>query len=197
MTKKRGLIQKCDLYSWSAALSVTEMSPVRDIPSTKIYLAQASIGNLPSRLQGDVPTPGLVLTAGKGDLYDSSIWLGLAPTYTPLHRDPNPNLFVQLAGQKVVRLFEPSVGRAILASVHEQIGSTGSATIRGEEMMQGAEGKALLEAVWSSDAPYARQCSQADLGPGDALYIPKGWWHSVRGIGSDMTGSVSPATKKR
>jgi hypothetical protein len=160
-------------------------------------LAQAPIGDLPSGLQKDVPTPDLVLTAGKGDLYDSSIWLGHAPTYTPLHRDPNPNLFVQLAGRKVVRLFEPSIGRAILASIHEKLGSIGSASIRGEEMMQGAEKEALLKAVWSSNAPYTSLCSQAELGPGDALYIPQGWWHSVRGIGSGMTGSVGLSAEKR
>jgi hypothetical protein len=136
------------------------------------------------------------LTAGKGDVYNSSIWLGNAPTYTPLHRDPNPNLFVQLVGQKVVRLFRPDIGRAILAKVHEQIGSSGSATIRGEEMMQGAEKKALMGEVWSNDADYLGHCWQAELDSGDALYIPKGWWHSVKGTGSGIIGSVGPATRK-
>jgi hypothetical protein len=34
--------------------------------------------------------------------------IGHPPTYTPLHRDPNPNIFVQLAGEKVVRLLAPT-----------------------------------------------------------------------------------------
>ena len=161
-------------------------------PTARIYLAQASISDLPQGLRNDVPTPELVLKAGKGDVYDSSIWIGEAPTYTPLHRDPNPNLFVQLAGTKVVRLFKPDVGRAIFAKVQEKIGGSASATIRGEEMMQGVEKRALDLEVWgqADDNEFASSAWEAELGTGDGLFIPKGWWHSVKGIGVGMTGSV-------
>lgn len=133
-----------------------------------------------------------MLEAGKGDVYDSSIWLGNSPTYTPLHRDPNPNLFVQLAGKKVVRLFPPHVGRSIFAKVQEQIGGSASETMRGEEMMQGAEKKALEVEVWkSADGGEARNAAlEAEMGSGDGLFIPKGWWHSVKSFGEGMTGSV-------
>jgi len=124
-------------------------------------------------------------------VYDSSIWLGQAPTYTPLHRDPNPNLFVQLAGKKYVRLFKPDIGRAIFARVQESIGGSASATMRGEEMMQGAEKKALDVEVWQDDAHYASSAWEAELDGGDALFIPKGWWHSIKGVGNGMTGSVN------
>ncbi|GAB7339025.1 hypothetical protein MBLNU457_5689t1 [Dothideomycetes sp. NU457] len=113
-----------------------------------IYLAQASLSDLPKGLAADVPTPEIVLGAGKGDIYDSSLWLGRAPTYTPLHRDPNPNLFVQLAGTKRVRLFRPEVGGEIFARVQRIVGGMGSATMRGEEMMMGEERRVLEEAVW-------------------------------------------------
>ncbi|KAK3700443.1 hypothetical protein LTR37_015947 [Vermiconidia calcicola] len=162
-------------------------------PTARTYLAQAPIADLPQGLRDDVPTPKLVLEAGKGDVYDSSIWLGEAPTYTPLHRDPNPNLFVQLAGTKVVRLFRPDVGRSIFAKVQESIGASASATMRGEEMMRGAEKKALEEEVWSdNDANEFRTATwEAELSAGDGLFIPKGWWHSVKGVGVGMTGSVN------
>lgn len=32
---------------------------------------------------------------------------------------------------------------------------------------------------------------EAKLAAGDALFIPQGWWHSVRGVGQGLTGSVS------
>ena len=161
-------------------------------PTARVYLAQANIADLSKSLQHDVPTPELVLKAGKGDVYDSSIWLGEAPTYTPLHRDPNPNLFVMLAGKKVVRLFKPEVGRGIFAKVQETIGGTASATMRGEEMMQGAEKEALEHEVWNSDAQNVSRFAawEATLDFGDALFIPKGWWHSVKSVGHGMTGSV-------
>lgn len=163
------------------------------LPSSnaKVYLAQASISDLPAAMKEDVPTPDLVLRAGKGDVYASSVWLGTAPTYTPLHRDPNPNLFVQLAGRKVVRLFRPGTGHAIFAKVQEEIGTRSSATMRGDEMMQGAEKAALDKEVWSPDSSTNHEVWETELEMGDSLYIPKGWWHSLKGVGPGMTGSVS------
>ncbi|KAK3725234.1 hypothetical protein LTR37_000745 [Vermiconidia calcicola] len=162
-------------------------------PTARTYLAQAAIADLPQGLRDDVPIPKLVLAAGKGDIYDSSIWLGEAPTYTPLHRDPNPNLFVQLAGTKVVRLFRPNIGRSIFAKVQEKIGASASATMRGEEMMRGAEKKALEEEVWNDNEAneFRTAIWEAELSAGDGLFIPKGWWHSVKGVGAGMTGSVN------
>lgn len=158
-----------------------------------IYLAQASLSDLPSSLLEDLPTPELVSKAGKGDVYDTSIWLGQAPTYTPLHRDPNPNLFVQLAGKKQVRLFKPDLGNAIFHHVQTSIGGAANATMRGAEMMEGAERTALEQAVWhpSSSAFWALEGLQCEVGPGDGLFIPKGWWHSIKGVGQGMIGSVN------
>ncbi|TKA59263.1 hypothetical protein B0A55_11143 [Friedmanniomyces simplex] len=167
--------------------SATAISP----PTARVYLAQAPINDLPRALRDDLPVPDLVLKAGKGDVYDSSIWIGQAPTYTPLHRDPNPNLFVQLAGTKIVRLFPPDAGKAIFAKVQETIEGSASATMRGEEMMQGAEKKALEFEVWSDDVKSGRTGWEAELRSGDGLFIPKGWWHSVKGTGDGITGSVN------
>ncbi|KAF2172944.1 hypothetical protein M409DRAFT_16895 [Zasmidium cellare ATCC 36951] len=170
-----------DFFSSSAALST---------PTARVYLAQAPLCDLPRAVVQDVPTPEVVLKAGKGDVYDSSIWLGQAPTYTPLHRDPNPNLFVQLAGQKRVRLCRAEVGRGIFARVQERIGGNASATMRGEEMMAGEEKRVLEEEVWGGQEDEAESWD-AELESGDGLFIPKGWWHSVKGTGEGMTGSVN------
>ncbi len=159
-----------------------------------LYLAQAQVTELPHKLRDDLPTPQLVAEAGKGDIYDANIWIGLAPTYTPLHRDPNPNLFVQLAGAKVVRLFEPDVGAEIYRKVQSTLGRAGSSAFRGEEMMHGEE-KPLLEAeVWGQQDTVPKGATegyQAQMGQGDGLFIPKGWWHSIKGTGEGITGSVS------
>ncbi|OCK86402.1 Clavaminate synthase-like protein, partial [Lepidopterella palustris CBS 459.81] len=155
-------------------------------PTTRLYLAQCFLDALPSDLQSDLPTPELVLQAGRGDIYATSLWLGRPPTRTPLHRDPNPNLFVQLAGRKVVRLMEPSVGRAVYERVR---GRVGHANMRGEEMMAGEEMKGLEAAVWGNGME--ENGWEAELESGDGLFIPMGWWHSVRGIGDGVTGSVN------
>jgi hypothetical protein len=164
-----------------------------DDRSKQLYLAQCPLADLPPTLKNDLPTPDLVLKAGKGDIYDSNLWMGISPTYTPLHRDPNPNLFMQLAGQKVVMLYPPEVGKQIFADVQERIGKGGSSVFRGEEMMQGEEKTLLEEHVWGRTPNHSnsRERYEATLSTGEALFIPLGWWHSIKGIGSGLTASVN------
>lgn len=162
--------------------------------SSRLYLAQCQLLDLPQVLRDDFPTPDLVAKAGKGDIYDTNVWIGHPPTYTPLHRDPNPNLFVQLAGKKVVRLLAPSEGQALFSSIRRQLGKSGgkdAAAIRGEEMMQGQERALLDERVWGDSASAGSDGYEAHLDAGDGLFIPKGWWHSIKGVGEGVTASVS------
>lgn len=158
----------------------------------RLYLAQSQTMDLPPELHGDIPTPQVVARAGKGDVYDTNIWIGLAPTYTPLHRDPNPNLFVQVAGSKVVRLFTPEIGSGIFHMVQRQLNSSASASMRGVEMMEGEEKGLLEQVVWGVEGEEEKAPGyEASLQAGDGLFIPKGWWHSIKGVGHGITGSVN------
>lgn len=150
---------------------------------TQLYVAQVPLNDLPLELQADLPPPGIVKSAGKGDIYNSSIWLGLEPTYTSWHRDPNPNLFSQLHSSKMVRLLPPNAGAAIFGEVQSSLGRSGSSRIRGYEMMYGEEREALHEAIWSGSAPADIQETRLDAG--DSLFIPKGWWHSIKSACDD------------
>jgi hypothetical protein len=185
------------------------------VPRLSIYLAQSDLSTLPPSLQADVPTPTLLRSAPsrsgsrsiKGDIYASSLWMGRPPTYTPLHRDPNPSLFVQLAGRKTIRLLPPEIGDAVyrdvmMATTQHGTGpssspSSFSSRIRGEEMMVGPERKLLHDCIWDGDhsGRYAdllrAHCLETTLGLGDALFTPKGWWHTVKGIGPGVTASVN------
>lgn len=160
---------------------------------SRLYIAQAPISVLPSKLKNNLPTPDLVAKAGRGDIYDANIWMGLPPTYTSLHRDPNPNLLVQLVGYKIVRLLPPNVGREIFSQVQASIGKSAFANIRGEEMMIGEEKIVLEDFIWNNvHRADGRIFSgfEARLGRGDGVFIPKGWWHSVKGVGNGITASV-------
>lgn len=174
------------------ALEFNERQLAKGLQPLLLYIAQASVTDLPQGLREDLPTPTVVQKAGRGDVYDSSIWLGTEPTYTPLHRDPNPNLFCQLCRQKVVRLLPPELGDRVFFEVQVQIKQQGSSRMRGKEMMEGAERAVLHEAVWSNEK-LDEQLHEAELDAGDALFIPKGWWHSVKSVGSggDLNGSVN------
>lgn len=170
--------------------------------SDRFYLAQAPLNSFPPILQADIPTPiDLLRKIGKGDVYDTNIWMGFPPTYTPLHCDPNPNLLVQLAGSKVVRLLSPNDGLKVFVQTQESIGNKyGSAKFRGDEMMKGKE-KVLLEArVWYDEKVGRNSLGvgyEARLKPGDGIYIPQGWWHSIKGVGNGITASVSDHTPLR
>ncbi|KAH6719234.1 hypothetical protein BKA61DRAFT_597158 [Leptodontidium sp. MPI-SDFR-AT-0119] len=179
-------------HRFSAPLSLFLLASKTPNPPA-LYIAQAQLLDLPSTLQADLPTPHLVLQAGKGDIYDSNLWMGIPSTYTPLHKDPNPNLFVQLASRKRVRLFEPRAGLGIFREVQKSIGRVGNGgAIRGNEMMEGPERDGLYEAVWGKGVVGRENGGfETVVGPGDALFIPKGWWHSFMSVGTGVTGSVN------
>lgn len=163
----------------------------------QFYIAQQPIDLLPQRLREDLPTPSIISQVGRGDIYGSSIWIGNGPeTFTPLHKDPNPNLFLQLAGTKEIRLICPEDGMALFTAVRRRLGqATGFAAMRGEEMMQGEEGRLLRAAVWddvddgNDDGMAAVRAWQVrfEVRPYDVVFIPKGWWHSIRGSASPKT----------
>ncbi|KAL1599626.1 hypothetical protein SLS60_007429 [Paraconiothyrium brasiliense] len=158
--------------------------------SQQLYLAQCSLDDLPSELKHDLPAPKLISHLGRGDIYASSIWMGRPPTSTPLHRDPNPNLFVQLVGRKVIRLMKPKQGRFLYDRLRAELGH---AHLRGEEMMVGEERDRLQDAVWDEKEINGVSASgvEARLEGGDGLYIPLGWWHAVESIGSHTNASVN------
>ena len=161
----------------------------------RFYLAQASLDSLPQKLRNDLPVPSLVSSAGRGDVYAVNLWIGLPPTYTPLHFDPNPNLFVQLVGTKKIRLLDPVAGQRTFSNVQATLGGQERISEKrlGPELMKGV-GKDLHEAqIWSEPVPLVKGevIYEAKLEGGDALFIPNGWWHSIKGMGKGVTASVS------
>ncbi|PTB44288.1 uncharacterized protein TrAFT101_002848 [Trichoderma asperellum] len=174
------------------ALEFNEAQRIRADPPVQLYIAQSLLSDLPSSLQSDVPAPELIRKVGRGDIYSSSIWLGTEPTYTPLHRDPNPNLFCQLCSSKVVRLLPPKAGLEIYNNVQMRLRQSGNSRIRSTEMMEGEEREMLHGVVWE-DKSAALDVQEVDLSAGDALFIPKGWWHSIKSKQSDgrLNGSVN------
>jgi hypothetical protein len=166
----------------------------------RLYLAQHSLDDLPQALRDDVPTPAdfLKKIGSRGDIYGSSLWMGKSPTRTPLHRDPNPNIFVQLAGRKTVRLLGPEPGKELFERISKEFGAQGgSSSMRGEEMMQGEAMQAIERAIWNDqdvqEGLEPTRGLEITLRKGDGLYIPLGWWHAVRSSGSGPNVSVSLA----
>ncbi|KAL2259366.1 hypothetical protein VTK26DRAFT_6981 [Humicola hyalothermophila] len=177
-----------------AGLQFNLTRPSPDQRFSRLYIAQSALESLPQPLRADVPVPDAVAQDGRGDVYASSIWLGLEPTNTPWHRDPNPNLFGQLCGAKAVRLMPPRQGVRLFQKVQASLGRpSANYKIRGAEMMQGPEWHAWQDAVWGEGSRSEHAMAEVVLRPSDVLYIPDEWWHSVRSVGAEggLNGSVN------
>jgi hypothetical protein len=108
--------------------------------------------------------PGLV-----GDGFPK-LWVGPAGTLTPVHHDQSTGWLVQLCGHK----------RAWLASPLEPaLMSTADGLYNTVDPRQPQAGE-LAEVRWH----------EVDLGPGDALLVPVGWWHQVVALAPSISVSL-------
>lgn len=118
---------------------------------------------LPELLDELEPPPGLFDPGLRRS--GVSLWLGPRGTSTKLHHDGTNNLFTQVLGHKRVRLAPPE----------------------------------LLELAASANGYYARMNASevealhpggvvdVELGPGDGLFIPVGWWHEVESLSPSLS----------
>jgi hypothetical protein len=118
--------------------------------------------------------------------------MGAARSLTRLHFDDDPVAVLhQLSGRKVVILIPPEYSSSLspAAACTGEHGTVFSelpvaavaALARGDTAHPSLDGFPLARTV-----PLAT----AVLGPGDALYIPSGWWHAVRGLEAGVSVSV-------
>lgn len=102
------------------------------------------------------------------------IWIGGAGTFTPLHHDLTNNLLLQLCGRKKIILVAPEY-RAQLYNSHHVYSD-----IRDISQSDISRKFPLLDGV---------TIHEIILGPGDALFIPIGWWHQVTSL--DFSVSIT------
>lgn len=157
-------------------------------PIPSLYLAQSTP---PVFLSKDTPVPNYIKKVGKNDSYGAALWLGTTPTLTPLHRDPNPNLLVQLSGKKILRLVEPKIGNGLMELAR------GAGKLQDESIMSGQIREKLDLLIWGNpfganglarvveeQKDYDRweamkdSMYEATIGEGDAIFIPTGWYVS-------------------
>ncbi|MGK0357898.1 MAG: hypothetical protein ACI9U2_000181 [Bradymonadia bacterium] len=93
-----------------------------------------------------------------------ALWLGPAGTITPMHHDTCNIMFCQLYGRKRYRLYPPHT----------------------LELLDGA--RSMYAGDANAEPPTARP-RDFELGPGETLFIPIGWWHRVEAL--DVSVSIA------
>jgi hypothetical protein len=102
------------------------------------------------------------------------MWIGPAGTFTPLHHDLTNNLLLQLVGRKQVLLAAPGETPRLYNDRHV------FSRIRDLTEPGVVETYPKLNGL---------RVHRVRMQPGDALFIPLGWWHQV--IGLDFSVSIT------
>lgn len=168
---------------WARLPGINKRKNIPVLP-TVAYLAQHELFNQISELREDFdPTPLSRWNEDAGALLTPSsvnAWVGTGGTVTPLHFDADDNILAQIAGLKLVRLYDPSQTACLYVESGPGAGR------------YGAQGNLSLVDVEEPDFethPRMRDAvfTEHILRPGEALFIPSGTWHYVR----SLTTSVS------
>lgn len=135
-----------------------------------MYLAQHALFETFPHLRRDIADlPHRERCAAEGDGGIVNAWIGPPGQLSPLHRDPYHNLLCQVHGTKAVWLFPPGDGEALLPCDDFRTANT-------SRILDPRPPDAVRR--WPSLATTSPQA--CTLAPGDALFMPKGWWHVVQ-----------------
>lgn len=124
---------------------------------------------------------GMASTSWGGHRFDTA-WFGGSGTITPLHYDPVSRLHGTLRGCKLFTLYPPD---------RRHMRALDVCPLRSETRNYSRIGLGPLDPELF---PSLREASpvEAELGPGDILYIPPCWWHHVT-ISEPFTVTASVA----
>ncbi len=149
----------------------------KDEASNDIYLTAYNSGNNAAALAplwDDMAPIGLL---DDRRARDGFFWLGPRGTLTPWHHDLTNNLLVQVIGRKRVRMAPPWAFARMRNSRH-------CFSDWGNEALPAGEGDGSAPPVL-----------ETIIGPGEAIFLPVGWWHQVEAL--DLSASMSFTSFRR
>src|SRR5439155_16729231 len=134
-------------------------------PGSAGHYVMAPTCNFPPGLERDYRVPPYCERAAH---MRAKVWVGKAGTVTPVHRDVPNNLHVHLTGRKRWLLFRPADSSGMYP--------------RG--LFSGMPNFAHVDPEHPNYERYPRFREVRPLAgivnPGEALFIPRGWWHHTR-----------------
>lgn len=149
----------------------------KDEAGEALYLAQHTLHKQFPWLAEDVLVPDYVYACPPregGDIEPIvSAWLGPASTVSPAHTDPYYNCYVQVVGHKHVWLAPPSTPSM---QAYTSDDADMFAHLMGNTSRVDVMSPTLPPAFVRDVVPLAEQ---AELHPGDLLFLPPMWWHAM------------------
>ncbi|KAM0814733.1 hypothetical protein AB5N19_00524 [Seiridium cardinale] len=167
------------------------------------YLAQHELFTQLPALRRDILIPDYCYTSPPGHPSDPGMdqpeleepqlnaWFGPPGTITPLHTDPYHNILTQVVGRKYVRLYSHLETERMHARGNEDGIEMSNTSMLDVGVFEGWEDDEQDQVLGDPESD-SRESTKAAFGeipyvdcilePGDALYIPVGWWHYVRGL---------------
>src|SRR4029077_15374094 len=134
-------------------------------PGAARRYVMAPTWNFPAAFQRDYRVPPYCEGAPH---LRAKVWIGKAGTVTPVHRDVPHNLHVHLTGRKRWMLFAPSQ----------------SSRMYPRGVLSGMPSFSQVAPEQPDHDRHPRFRGVTALGgvvdPGEALFIPRGWWHHTR-----------------
>jgi lysine-specific demethylase 8 len=130
--------------------------------------------NLPETLRNDVPPPAYCAAAS---WQNGNLWVGAPGTVACMHRDLADNLHTVVFGRKRVTLVDPRQSKLIYPhGLFDSFPNGCRVDIERPDFARFPKLRAVETLV-------------TELGPGDAVYIPRRWWHHVRTL--EVSASVN------
>jgi [protein]-arginine 3-hydroxylase / protease len=156
MHRRRGLIHESERFD-------TFITALR-AGARERYL-MSPLHELPEGLTADAPPPAY-LSGTK--LQNAKLWIGPSGIVSSLHRDLADNLHAQVSGRKRFTLVAPQQ----------------SACVYPNSFFDGVPNGCRVDIEHPDYAHFPRlreaEMFVGELGPGDVIYVPRGWWHHVR-----------------
>lgn len=161
------------LQLFNAPLPSSSNSNSKGTSSLKLYLAQTLLySSDPNQNLDAIPSAMDALTLPSVlepyEVYEINLWANIADqAVSTTHYDGNHNLVLLSQGGKAFTLVSPE--HTALLQPHSAYGTSPNHCSVSAAQIDGL----------SAAHPELNLCIHCQVRPGDALFIPEGWWHSV------------------